>query len=88
MTSITSRSAKISWNDPEDHRKCNLTRCKIKLMKEGSLILNITKKKLNEHEIRNLMPYTIYEIAVAVGNKSGFGMEATYSFSTREEGEC
>jgi hypothetical protein len=88
VTNITSRSAKISWPDPEDHERFGVSRFWIKLKKKNFLILNITTGKVNEYEINNLTPYTIYEISVAPGNDYGFGKESNTSFSTSEEGEC
>ena len=89
VTNITSRSAEISWLDPEYHGGYSLSRFWIELKKENSLILNITTKKLNKYEIDNLRPYTTYEISVAAGNYYGFGEESITSFSTTsEEGEC
>ena len=50
--------------------------------------MNITTGRVNKYEIRNLTPYTTYEIFVAAGNGYGFGEEAITSFSTTsEEGE-
>ena len=87
VTNIKSRSAEISWPDPEDHERFGVSRFWIKLKKENSLILNITTGKVNEYKINNLTPYTIYEISVAPGNDYGFGEESNTSFLTSEEGE-
>ena len=90
VTNITSRSAEISWLDPEYHGAdggYGLSRFWIELKKENSLILNITTGKVNEYEINNLIPYTTYAIYVAAGNRHGFGEETITSFSTSEEGE-
>ena len=43
---------------------------------------------MNEYEINNLTPYTIYAISVAAGNFIGFGEDTITSFLTTEEGEC
>ena len=87
VTNITSKSAEISWLDPENHGVYSLSRFWIELKKENSLILNITTGKVNEYEINNLTPYTTYKISVAAGNDHGFGEETITSFLTSEEGE-
>ena len=88
FTNITSRSVTVSWQDPEDEgdSKDGLTGVWIKLKKDNSLILNFTKEKVNTHEVTNLIPYTTYEISVAVRNKDGFGEGSFSSFTTSEEG--
>ena len=65
----------------------NLTRVWIKLEKDNSAIRNLTTNKANEYTLKNLTPYTTYEISVAVGNKDGFGEETKTSFLTSEEGK-
>ncbi len=87
VTNIKSRSAEISWLDPENTGDGNLTGFWIKLKKENSLLLNTTTNKLNKYERDNLTPYTTYEITVAAGNKHGFGEETITSFITPEEGK-
>jgi hypothetical protein len=89
VTNITSRSAEISWADPEDKGEDTggLSEFLIKLKKTNSLIRNTTKDKANNYEIDNLTPITTYEISVAVGNKHGFGEEEITSFKTSEEGK-
>jgi hypothetical protein len=88
VTSITSRSAEISWLDSENEGRFGLSRFWIKLKKENSRILNITTGRVNKYEINNLTPYSTYEISVAAGNDYGFGEESNTSFSTSEEGAC
>jgi hypothetical protein len=89
VTNINSRSAEISWQDPQDHERFGLSRFWIKLKKENSLILNITTRKVNTYEINNLTPDTTYEISVtAETDYYGFGEESTTSFLTSEEGVC
>ena len=85
VTDITSKSAKISWQDSNDRGKYAPSRVWIKVKKEGSLIFNITTEKVNEYEINNLASYTTYEVFVAAGNVFGFGEEAVISFSTLSE---
>ena len=88
VTNITSRSAEISWLDPEYHGINHFYRFWIKLKKENSLILNITTRKVNTYEINNLTPDTTYEISVtAETDYYGFGEESITSFLTYEEGE-
>ena len=87
VTNIMSRSAEISWLDPENTGDGDLTRFWIKLKKDNSLILNTTTNKFNKYERDNLTPYTTYEISVAAGNKHGFGEEIITSFITSEEGK-
>jgi 6-phosphogluconate dehydrogenase len=89
VTNIKSRSAEISWLDPKYHGRFDLSHFRIELQKENSLILSITKGKVNEYEINNLTPYTTYDISVAAGNDYyQFGEETNTSFLTSEEGEC
>jgi hypothetical protein len=87
VTNIKSRTAEISWINPNNTGDGDLTGFWIKLKKENSLILNTTTDKVNEYELDNLTPYTTYKISVAVGNKHGFGEETITSFLTSEEGE-
>ena len=86
VNNIKSRRADISWMDPDITGDGGLTRFRIKLKKDNSLIQNITTNKVNQYTLNNLIPYTTYEIAVAAGNKHGFGEETITSFSTSEEG--
>ena len=87
VTNIKSRTAEISWIDPVNTGNGSLTRFWIKLKKDNFLIGNITNDKVNKYTLKNLTPYTTYEISVAVGNKNGFGEETITSFLTSEEGE-
>ena len=87
VANIMSRSAEISWLDPENTGDGDLTGFWIKLKKENSLIQNTTTNKHNKYEINNLTPYTTYEISVAAGNKHGFGEETNTFFMTSEEGK-
>ena len=86
ITNITSRSAEISWIDPVNTGNGSLTRFRIKLKKDNSVIQNITTNKVNKYILNNLTPYTTYEISVAAGNKHSFGEETIASFPTSEEG--
>jgi hypothetical protein len=86
VTNIKSRSAEISWLDPENTGVGNLTGFWIQLKKENSLIQNITEDKNNECDLDNLTPYTTYKISVAARHKHGFGEETITSFLTLEEG--
>ena len=86
ITNITSRSAEISWKDPVNTGNGTLTRFRIKLKKDGSVIRNITTNKVNKYILNNLTPYTTYEISVVSGNKHGFGKETNTLFLTSEEG--
>ena len=86
VTNITSRSAEISWIDPVNTGNGSLTRFRIKLKKDNSVIQNITANKVNQYTLSNLIPYTKYEVTVAAENKHGFGEEAITSFLTSEEG--
>jgi hypothetical protein len=86
VTNIKSRTARISWLDPNNTGDGDLTGFWIQLKKENSLIQNITEDKDNEYDLDNLTPYTTYKISVAVRNKHGFGEEIITSFKTLEEG--
>jgi hypothetical protein len=87
VTNIKSRSAKISWADPNNTGDGDLTGFWIQLKEKNSLIQNITEYKNNaECDLDNLTPYTTYNISVAVRNNHGFGEETITSFSTSEEG--
>jgi hypothetical protein len=89
VTNIKSRNAEISWQDPKDHERFGISRFRIKLKTENSLILNITTGKVNKYEINNLTPDTTYEISVsAETDYYGFGEESITSFLTSEEGAC
>ena len=83
----TSRSVKISWQDPKNHGRHGLSHFCIKLVKDNSLILSITTGSQNQYEINNLTPYTEYGISVAAGNNVGYDDGAVVSFLTSEEGE-
>ncbi|CAB3988020.1 Receptor-type tyrosine- phosphatase F, partial [Paramuricea clavata] len=84
VTNITSESAGISWADPVNGGNNSLTRFRIKLTKDNTVILNITINKVNKYEIDNLTPNTTYEISVAAGNQNGFGETTITSFRTSE----
>ena len=86
VNNIKSRSAEISWQDPVITGDGRLTRFRIKLKKDNSLIQNIITNKVNQYTLNNLIPFTTYEITVAAGNKHGFGEETNTSFSTSKEG--
>ena len=92
VNNITSRSADVSWLDPENHYDHGfwerfVTRFLIVLKKDNSMVLNITTDdKVHDYEIDNLNPYTTYEISVAAGNYIGYGKEAILLFLTSEEG--
>ena len=80
VTNIKSRTAKISWVDPENTGDGDLTGFWIQLKKESSL------NKNNKCDLDNLTPYTTYKISVAVRHKHGFGEETITSFLISEEG--
>ena len=84
VTNIKSRSAEISWADPENTGDGDLTHFWIR---GNSSILNKVTNKVNKYKFDNLTPYTTYEISVAAGNKHGFGEEEITSFKTSEEGK-
>ncbi|XP_028402627.1 uncharacterized protein LOC114525465 [Dendronephthya gigantea] len=85
VSNITTRSVEISWIDPENQGLTNVSRFRIKMKKDDSLILNITTGKIYEYKIDKLTTYTSYEISLAAGNKDGFSEENTIVFSTGEE---
>ena len=87
VTNIKSRSAEISWVDPENTGDGDLTGFWIQLKKENTLILNIITKKVNKYKSDNLTPYTTYEISVAAENKNGYSERTTTSFTTSEDGK-
>jgi hypothetical protein len=86
VTNIKSRSAEISWLNPQNTGDGGLTRFIIELKKENSFIRNITTH-VNKHELDDLTPHTTYEISVAAGNKHGFGEKTITSLFTSEEGK-
>ncbi|CAB4019823.1 Down syndrome cell adhesion molecule homolog isoform X2 [Paramuricea clavata] len=86
FTNIKSRSAEISWINPENTGDGVLTGFWIIIKKENSSILNIITKKVKKYKSDNLSPYTTYEISVAAGNKNGFIEGKTTSFTTSEDG--
>jgi hypothetical protein len=91
VTNITSRSAVISWQDPENPGYYGYSTFCIKLKTDNVPILNITTGRENEYVLHNLTPDTAYEISLAAGSRIGnlFGDEATTTFETLPEGgEC
>ena len=87
VNKIMSRSAEMSWKDPQNTGDGNLKRFWIELRKENALIRNITTVKVNKYQIDNRTPYTTYKISVAAGNKHGFSGGIISLFTTSEEGE-
>ena len=89
VTNITSRTAVISWLDPENQRTyVYFSRFFIKVKRENALIWGIATGKVNEFKLNNLIPNTNYKISVSAGNRYRFGEESVTSFLTSEEGEC
>ena len=91
VANITSKTAVISWLDPEVGVQGFLyyaSRFFINLKKENTTILSIATGKVNKYKLYNLTSYTTYEISVAAGNYYGVGEESVTSFLTSEEGEC
>ena len=92
VTNIKSRSAEISWLDPNPGNPCiqlNITQFSIQVKKDDDvLIISGNTGKVYEYKLRDLTPYTTYEISVAAGNTHGFGEETNTWFITSEEGEC
>ena len=86
VTDITSRSAKISWKDPKIHGRYGLSGFWIILKKDTTPVFWIRTGRLNNYELKNLAPYTGYEVSVAAGNYVGFEKGAAWSFATSEEG--
>jgi hypothetical protein len=84
VTNIKSRSAEISWADPENTGDGDLTGVWIR---GNSSILNTTTNKVNKYKFDNLTPHTTYEISVAARNKHGFGEETITLFKTTEDGK-
>ena len=89
VTNITSRTAVISWLNPEEQEFFyHASRFFITLKTDNTIIWSNSAVKTNEFKLNNLSPYTTYEISVAAGNNLGFGEESVTSFLTSEEGEC
>ena len=86
ISNVKSRSAEISWIDPENQGYNGVSRYWIKIKKDNSLILNVTTGKVYKYEDNNLTPFTSYEISVAAGNNDGFGEETNSLFKTLEDG--
>jgi hypothetical protein len=87
VTNIKSKSADISWLDPENTGDGDLTGVWIRMKKENTLILNTIINKVNKYKLNNLTPYTTYEISVAAGNQNGYSERTTTSFTTSEDGK-
>ncbi len=87
FANITSRSAEISWLDPQNLGRYGLSRFRIKLRKGKSLILSNRIRKVNEYKLDNLTPFTTYEISIVAGNHQGYSGETITSFVTLEEGK-
>jgi hypothetical protein len=89
VNAIASRSATISWQDPEILGVQSLLNFRFEVKKDNKIILAITLPKVNKYNINNLAPYTRYQISVASGNIFyGFDEEAIFLFTTSEEGRC
>jgi hypothetical protein len=91
ITKIKSRSAEISWLDPDHGNpwiQFNITRFWIQVKKDDVLILSANTGNVYEYKLSGFTPYTMYEISVTAGNTHGFGEETNTSFLTSEEGEC
>ena len=85
---IKSRSVKLCWLKPKNEGKGYVSRFWIKLKKNNVVIQNITTRNANvEYKIKNLVPFTTYEISIAAGNMYGFGKEIVASLKTSEEGK-
>ena len=91
LVKISSSSVIFSWNPPTiDRFEKNISYYHIKIQKKISrfLVLNINHtSKINEKEVQGLLPYTEYEISIAVGNVYGFGEEINVTFTSAEAGE-
>ena len=87
VTNIRSTIAEITWIDPVNTGDGGLTRFRIILKKDNSLIQRISTNKHNEWLLNGLVPNTKYEISVAAGNKHGFGEETITSFLASEAGK-
>ena len=88
IINIMSRNVDISWLKPKNEGHEPVSRFWIKLKKDNALIHNITTTgDVLKYEIKNLVPFTAYEISVAAGNVHGFGEEIVASLKTSEEGE-
>jgi hypothetical protein len=88
VTNITSKSAKVSWIDPKHPGIFNVSRFRIKLEENNTLLLDIITRKVNEYQIDHLNPFTEYRISVSAGNSRGLSNEYTItSFRTSEVGE-
>ncbi|CAB4007597.1 Receptor-type tyrosine- phosphatase delta [Paramuricea clavata] len=84
VANITSRSAEISWLDPENHGRYGLSRFKIEL-KKYFVIRSFFTQKVNKYKIDKLTPHTTYEISVAAGNYRGYSEGTITTFLTSEE---
>ena len=88
VANITSRTAVISWLDPQLQEFFEYaSRFFINLKKENTTILSIATGKVNKYKLYNLTSYTTYEISVSAGNYYGVGEESVTSFLTSEEGD-
>ena len=85
VTNIKSRSADISWIEPET-KGDGFKEFLVKLKKNSSLIWNTTTTMKN-YTLDNLTPSTTYAITVAAKNKHNFSKEINASFTTCEEGK-
>ena len=87
VTNVKSRSAKITWQSPQNTGDGILERFLIKLTKDNSLIWNKTTGIQDTYTLDNLSPGTTHKISVAAGNQHGFGEETIESLTTLEEGK-
>ena len=47
---------------------------------------NVTRQSGNQHQLKNLKPYTNYKVTVQAGNAYGLGTITSKTFRTNQEG--
>ena len=69
VTHITSRSAEITWQAPQNEGDGGLDRFRIKLKKDNSLTWSNSTGNVTTYKLDKPTPYSTYKISVAAGNK-------------------
>ncbi|XP_028402297.1 uncharacterized protein LOC114525264 [Dendronephthya gigantea] len=87
VNKITSRSAEVSWLDPVVSSKNPVTRFWIILKHGGARVINkvIIFRGENKFSMKDLTPFTNYEVSVALANSKAYGDRVKIAFRTGEE---
>ena len=81
----TAITADISWTLPEYEGHGGITYFLISL-NDFNPSTNVTRQSDNQHQLKNLKPYTNYKVTVQAGNAYGLGGITSEIFRTEEAG--